>query len=112
MLQAALAAMILMGIYKFMNSKSDYEVDWWMAFIFILAPGFLIFLASIGLAYFDQPPQYILAGYVLYFVIPFLMLKYGLYYKTRVAFKFSIVVPVIAVLTEIPFVILFGAANA
>ncbi len=111
MLQAALGAIILLGIYKFMNSKSEYEVNGTAAFVFILGPGFLIFLLSILLAKLGINPLFTLVGYVLYFLLPFAYLKYGLEYQNRPAFNFAIVVPVVAILTEIPFVFLLGAGD-
>ena len=112
MLQAALGALILLGIYKFMNSKSDYEIDWTMAFVFILAPGLLIFLLSIALNYFELTPELVLLGYLLYFLVPFIYLKTLLDYETKPAFNFSIVVPIVAALTEIPFLFLSGVPNS
>ena len=111
MLQAAIGALVLIGIYKFMNSHSDYEVSWVMAFLFILAPGFLIFLCSIVISYFDLNPALVLACYIFYFVVPFAYLKLLLDYQTKPAFKYSIVVPVVAVLTEIPFVLLMAPTS-
>lgn len=111
MLQAALGALILMGIYKFMNSKSEYEVNGTAAFVFILGPGFLIFLLAILFGYLGVSPAFSLLGYLLYFFLPFAYLKYGLEYANGPAFKFAIVVPVVAILTEIPFLFLFGAGD-
>lgn len=111
MLQAVLGAFILLGIYKLMNSKSEYEIHGTMAFVFMLAPGFMIFLISIGLAYFELSPNFVLFGYLLYFVVPFLVLKQGLEFKTKQAFSFAIAVPVVAILTEIPFIFLLGVPN-
>lgn len=112
MLQAALGAIILLGIYKFINSRSEYEVNGTAAFVFILGPGFLIFLLSILLAKLGLNPVFALMGYILYFLLPFAYLKYALEYENRPALKFAMVVPVVAILTEIPFVFLFGTGNA
>lgn len=112
MLQAALGALILLGIYKFMNAKSDYDVTWWLAFVFILAPGFLIFLLSAGLHLAELPADFALLGYSLYFLIPFLILRYGLEYQPGPALKFSAVVPLVAIATEIPFVLLMSGGPA
>lgn len=112
MIQAALGAFILLGLYKFMNTKSDYEIDKMMAFIFILVPCLLIFLLTLGLGYFEISTSYALFGYLLYFIFPFLFLKLGLEFQARPAFNFAIVVPVVAILTEIPFAILLSSANA
>jgi hypothetical protein len=112
MLQAALGAFILLGVYKLMNSKSEYEINGMMAFVFIFTPGLMIFLISLGLAYYELSENFILYGYLLYFIIPFLVLKQGLEFKARQAFNFSIAVPIVAILTEIPFVVLLASQNA
>ncbi len=112
MLQAGLGALILLGIYKFMNSKSDYKVDGWIAFLFILAPGIIMFLLAAGLGLANINPNYAVWGYLLYFLFPFAFLKLSLEYETKPALKYSIVVPIVAVVTEIPFVLLSGASGA
>jgi len=112
MIQAAIGALILLGIYKFMNSKSEYDITWWMAFVFIWVPGFLLFLLSIGLNLLNLSPAFSLFGYLFYFAVPFLILKHGLEFDRSPAIKFSAVVPIVAIATEIPFVILLGAGNA
>lgn len=112
MIQAAIGAVILLGIYKFMNSKSEYEVSGMMAFVFILGPGFLMFLLSIALNYLELSPSLALLGYALYFILPFCVLKFGLDFQNGPATKFSLVVPAVAVLTEIPFYLLLGSQVA
>lgn len=112
MIHAAIGALILLGIYNFMNSKSEYDITWWLAFVFIWLPGLLLFLISIGLNLLNLSPAYTLLGYPLYFVVPFLILKYGLEFERSPAIKFSVVVPIVAIATEILFAVIFGAANA
>lgn len=48
-----------------------------------------------------------LFGYILYFLIPFLMLFKALDYERSRAVKYALWVPFIAIVTEIPFVIYF-----
>ncbi len=111
MLQAVLGSFILIGIYKFMNSKSEYKVDAYIAGMFIFVPGILIFFISIGLNMLNINPGFSLLGYLLYFFFPLLFLKLSLEYQTKPAIKFSSVVPIVAIVTEIPFAILM-APNA
>ena len=110
MLQAILGAVILVGIYRLMKSGSEYEVDWWIAFAFVLVPGLLIFLVSAGLAFFNLPATLALVGYLLYFLIPFFMLRYQLEFSLKSAIKFAAVVPVVAIATEVLFVLLLSQA--
>jgi membrane-associated protease RseP (regulator of RpoE activity) len=112
MIHGVIGALVLLGIYKFMNSKSEYEVTWQLAFVFIWVPGFLLFLLSIGLNLLNLSPVFAMLGYLFYFAVPFLILKYGLEFDRSPAIKFSAVVPIVAIATEIPFVILLGAGNA
>jgi hypothetical protein len=110
MIQAALGGLILIGIYKFMNSRLEYEITWWMAFLFVLVPGLLLLLLNIGIGLLNLSPLFVLLGYVLYFIVPFLILRFGLEFERSPAIKFSAVVPIVAIATEIPFALLLGAA--
>ena len=112
MIQAAIASVLLICVYKFMKTNNEYEIDWWMAFVFVLVPVLLIFLISIGLGVLELPQEYALLGYLFYLIVPFSILKFGLDFNASTAMKFSIWVPVAAVIAEIPFVILMGAGNA
>lgn len=116
MLQAAIAGFILLGIYKFIARRPKEEdafhvdIDWWMAFAFIFTPSVLIFFLSMFVAAIDANQIVVLIGYVLYFVIPFLVMKHMLDYPAREAAKLALVVPFVAVMTEIPFILLFSGA--
>jgi len=100
MIQAAIAGLILLGIYKLMNEPDGDLVEWGATFAFILAPGFLIFLIVIGLGFFGVNPNFALFGYFLYFLIPFFWLKHYVEFSNGSAFKFAIVVPIVAIATE------------
>ncbi len=112
MLQAAIAGLILLGIYKFIDTKSEYEIDWWMSFLFIFAPSIVIFLLNIGIGIAGINPMFALFGYVFYFIFPLLFLKLGLDFETKPAMKVAAWVPIVAILTEIPFVFLMQAPSA
>jgi uncharacterized membrane-anchored protein len=117
MLQAAIAGLILIGIYKFLDRNRipedfDPKVNWWMAGVFVFAPSMLIFLLVIALGIIGLPPEMSLLGYALYFLIPFIMLKHMLDFKVKRALIFSAFVPVIAVSTEVIFFVLLQAPNA
>ncbi len=94
-----------------MNSRSDYEVDTFIASTFVLVPAIINFGINIGLAALEINPLFGLIGYVLYFIIPFAFLIIALDFKLRPAFNFSIVVPLIVVLTEIPFALILNLGN-
>jgi hypothetical protein len=110
-LQAALVGLILVGIYRFMKSGSEYTVDWYLAFAFTLIPYILILFLIAGLNILGLPEAIVLAGYVLYLVVPFLILKFGLEFTTSAALKFSSVVPVVVVAMEVLFFVLFEAID-
>ena len=106
MIQAAIAGLILLGLYKFIDRNRvpedfDPEVDWWMALIFVWAPSMIIWLISMGLAIAGLPLYLLLFGYLLYFIIPFLMLKFMLEFKLKRAIIYSCLVPVVAIFIEI-----------
>ena len=106
MIQAVIGGLILLGVYKYMKSGSEYDVDWWMAGTFIFVPAVLISLLQLALAFFELNLAFALLGYCLYFIIPFLMLNKGLDFEAKIAAKFAGVVPIIAIMTEIPFLFL------
>lgn len=115
MVQAAIAAFILLGVYKFVARKPEDEeefyvkVDWWLAFAFVFVPSILIFFASIGIATLELPPILILAADTLYFIVPFVTMKSMLDFKAKEALKLAAIVPVVAIATEIPFALLANA---
>ena len=101
-----------MIIYRFMKTNNEYEIDWWMAFVFVLVPVLLISLLTMGLGILGLNMGFVLVGYLLYFIFPFLFLKLGLDFENGTAFKFAIVVPFVAIAAELPFIFLLGAADA
>ena len=117
MIQSAIAGLILIGIYRFLDRNRtpedfDPKVDWWMAFVFVMAPSMLIFLLAMGLGVISMPSELALFGYLFYFLIPFGMMKGMLEFQTKRAVVFSLWVPAIAVVTEISAVLLIGVPNA
>jgi len=117
MIQSAIAGLILIGIYKFLDRNRipedfDPAVDWWMAFVFVFTPTILIFILAMGLGLAELPPEFVLVGYLFYFLVPFAMLKGMLDFKLKRAILFSIWVPIIAILTDVFFVALLGASSA
>ena len=108
MIHAAIAGLILLGIYKLMKEPDGEFISWGATFSFVMAPGFLIFLIAIGLASLGINPAFILLAYSLYFIAPFFWLKHFLEFSNKSAFKFAIVVPVVAIATEILFASIIG----
>ena len=111
MLQAAICALLLLGIYKMMTSKSDYKIDWWMAFSFVLLPMFLMFLLTVGLDAMGLPPQFAAAGYLLYFLIPFAFLKTSMEFSASEAGKYAAIVPMVVIVVEVPLVLMMGSGG-
>lgn len=111
MIQAAVAAFLLLGVYKLIEKKPvegefHIKVDWWLAFAFVLVPAILIFVVGIAVAAAAITPAFILPAYVLYFIVPFLVMKLWLDFKTSEALKLALCVPVVAIAIEILFAIL------
>ncbi|WP_394175209.1 hypothetical protein [Thalassotalea litorea] len=112
MLHAALAGFILIFIYKFLDKKHlqseelHVEVDWWLAFAVIFASSMAIAVFNIGITSMQLPEITAFAGYILYLVIPFAILKLMLDYGAKKAITYAIWVPFVAIVAEIPFAII------
>ncbi|WHI46441.1 hypothetical protein ACJJIW_20745 [Microbulbifer sp. JMSA004] len=116
MLQAAITALILVGIYKLIDGNnaesSDSDIDWWIAFVFVFAPMILIFIISLVVVGNDFSGIIILSAYSLYFIIPFIYLKKVLGYSSKKSLKCSVWIPVTVLAIEIPYTLIFGVHNA
>ena len=42
LIQSFIASLVLIGIYRFIASNSEYKVDTFMAFVFVFAPWFIL----------------------------------------------------------------------
>ena len=111
MIQAALAGLILIAIYKFINEPDGDLVDWWTTFMFVLVPGFLLFLTSFLLIYLEINLVFLLFGYALYYFTPYLWLRHYVEFSKKSAFKFAIWVPVVAIVTEILICLLYTSPS-
>ena len=118
MLHASLAGFILAWVYTFLDkkhSKQDEfhaEIDWWMGFAVVIVSSVAITVSSFGIVYFELPMQLTFISYLFYLLIPFIIFRLMLDYKSKKAFLYSLWVPFIAILAEIPFVIIQGVLNA
>ena len=115
---AALAGFILLGIYKLLDKrylkKDDFHavIDWYMSFAVVIASSVAIAIFNIAVTSFGLPAILVFLSYSLYLFVPFLILKLMLDYKPKKAFAYAVWVPFIAVIAEIPFILLFGAESA
>lgn len=117
MITAGIAGLILIGVFKFLDrirQREDFDpqVDWWMAFVFVYVPSLLIFLLRIGLGIAELPQSLALTGYLFYFFVPFVMLKFMLGFESKRAVLFSIFVPIIVLLLEVLIVSFVGVESA
>ncbi|GAA5214092.1 hypothetical protein ACFSJ3_03980 [Corallincola platygyrae] len=103
MITTALAVSILFVIYRFLKADNGYEVDWWMALVFVLVPAFINFFLSMGIAMLELPAMLGFIGLVLYFLVPYLFLKIGLEFRSGVAVKFALFVPVVVISVDLAF---------
>ena len=103
LLKAILGSVILLLIYKFINEEDGDCVDFAATFGFILIPTIVIVIISLVLAKSGTNPSYALFGYILYFLLPFFWLKSVLEFSNKSALKFSIAVPIVAILSEVVF---------
>jgi drug/metabolite transporter (DMT)-like permease len=114
------ACFILLGVYNLLDKhfgkqdKLHVAMEWYISFaIFVTAYFAIIVLGivikSIGI---EQSVPLALAGYVFYIIIPFLIVKLMLDYSVKKAIIYSSVVPFVAILAEIPFVLIKGPLSA
>lgn len=117
MFYIALAGFILFGVYKLFDKhygKKDtlhVDMDWYVSFAIFITCYFAVILLGIAIASMNIPPSLSLAlgGYILYLILPFLIIKLMLNYSAKKAIIYSSVVPLVAILAEIPFVLIRGA---
>ncbi len=108
MIQAALSALVLLGAFRFLKNETDYEISWWLAFVAVLVPAILLSWGSLGLQAAGLDPGYVLLGYPLYFLFPFLLLKLGLDFPAVSAAKHAGVVLLVVFLVEVGLALAFG----
>ncbi|GLR71789.1 hypothetical protein [Agaribacter marinus] len=73
MIQIGLAAFLVFLFFKF--TDKDKIIDGFISLTFVLAPAILVFLIQIGLRALDAQPVLMYLPDLLYFFIPFFMLK-------------------------------------
>jgi hypothetical protein len=117
MLHAALAGFILTLIYKLLDkrySKNDVhhvEIDWYMGIAVVITSSLAITLTAILVSSFQLPGFVSLISYAFYILIPFSIFKFMLDYKVKTAIIYSLWVPFVAILSEVPFVLLNGGTD-
>jgi len=117
MLHAALAGFILSLIYKLLDKKYvkndgfHAEIDWWMGFAVVIACTAAISVTYIAIKAFALPEFLAIVGFSFYILIPFYIFKLLLDYKGKKAIIYSIWVPFISILAEIPFALMQGVPN-
>jgi hypothetical protein len=95
------------------KDKLHVDMDWYVSFAIFITCYFAVILLGIAIASMNIPPSLSLAlgGYILYLILPFLIIKLMLNYSTKKAIIYSSVVPLVAILAEIPFVLIRGATG-
>jgi hypothetical protein len=120
MFYVAAAGLILLGVYKLLDKhfgkqdKLHVAMDWYVSFAIFMTAYFAIIvlgivIKSVGI---EQSVSLALAGYVFYIIIPFLIIKLMLDYAVKKAVIYASVVPFVAILAEIPFVLIKGPLSA
>jgi uncharacterized membrane-anchored protein len=116
-LHAALAGFILSVIYKFLDKKyskiDDFhsDINWWMSFVVITASTIAMWVTFFVVSALSLPEVVSYVGYIFYFLLPFSIFKWLFDYKSKKAVIYSSWVPVISILSEIPFLHLRSAIN-
>jgi drug/metabolite transporter (DMT)-like permease len=104
MLQIAISAGLMFGIFKIFESKNKKydlaEIDVWVGAAVVAAPAFILFCIKIA---FDNPQGlvFLLISLLTYFLVPFLYFKTLLEYPTKMAALYSAFVPIVVTAVEI-----------
>lgn len=114
MLQIAISAAFMVGIFKLFESKNKkydlVEVDWWVGAAVVAVPAFIVFFLSAALA--EKLGILLLPiALAIYFFVPFFYFKSMLEYPAKMAALYSVFVPVIVFTIEVVFMVIFGSTK-
>ena len=107
MLQGAIGGLILLGIFKLILPK-DNVIDWWVSFVFIFVPGLFGMLLVFVLGLTGLPLGISLVYYLAYFFLPLYWFREVEEFSWGRSAKFSAIVPVVGILSEVGAVMLLG----
>ena len=105
MFAALISTAILIGISKIKDRRKlqkglDPAIEWWVTLVLVLSPSMLIDFLSEMMGLEELPKFLNFALYPLYFIVPFLTLKFILEFKYKPAFINSVWIVIIAVPVE------------
>lgn len=110
MFQAIVSTIILVGLYKLIDSKKPEaerpKIDIWMVFSFVFAPGMFTFAVAMAISSLELPQHYLYGTYLLYFLVPLALCKVFLGYNPAQAFRYAVLVPGVVVAVERGFALL------
>jgi hypothetical protein len=116
----AAACFTLLGVYNLLDKHFEKQdklhatMDWYISFAIFTTAYFSIIvlgivIKSVGI---EQSVSLALAGYLFYFIVAFLIVKLMSDYSVKKVIIYSSVVPFVAILAEIPFVLIKGLLTA
>lgn len=108
MLQALLASGVVFGFLKFLERGRDRGLDGFTALTFVLVPALLIFLVSIGTGIAGVNQQFLFVLWLLYLVVPTLMLRLQFEFSWGRSAGYGLLVFLVAVSVDILFAVLLG----
>ena len=115
MLQLAISAFLVIGIFRTMRNPDSEFVTWGATFSFVLCGWVLNLALGTGLGLFGLHPYFGYLGIFFYFFIPYFWLKKYLEFEREAAFKFAIVIPIVVVAVSVvygfTFEVIRGAIN-
>jgi hypothetical protein len=108
MLQVAIASAILIGIYRLILPK-DHVMDWFAAAVFVAAPAMLGWVLFLILSIAGINPIYASIYYIFYFLAPLYFFKSVEDYSWSVSAKYAVLVPIVAIATEVLILLVVAA---
>lgn len=101
MIQAAIIAVMLLGLFKVIDRNRDPKIDEWEAIVIGAAPAMIAWVIALVIGMLGLPEYLNLFGFLAYLVAPYLILTKQFEYPSKRAIFYSAFVPVVAIVSEV-----------
>ena len=98
MISIALAGFIVWLILSLAERNRDNGLDGWMCFVLCIVPSVLGILIGWSISFFELPPALLLLPFILYVIVPALLLRFGpeLTWGRSIAYGFIVLLALIS----------------
>jgi hypothetical protein len=104
MLQIALASFLVWGFFKL--KEKDSVMDGFSSFSLVLAPALIVFIVSMAVKFVGLSQVFIYVAEAMYLIVPFFLIKAMTEYSYKKSAGYSLVVFMIVMISQLPFVFL------